>query len=236
MAHSGLRPIVHLDTHGNAENGIKIIASGEYVLWPDLVDRFRKINIATGNNLCVISGACYSMNAVWQVKLSEPCPFFMLIAPEYEVSSGFLEDKIFRFYSSAFDSLEIFAAYTENLAPTLSLHHSERMLAHSLKKYIKDYCIGKRGEARREELLTKVIAAGKAANRHEMRKRRSEIKNFTRPRQEMIVRFAKGQASIYLMGKPFKLDISVLMDLVKSEIEHASKSLEYERKLGRRLI
>lgn len=224
---------MHLDTHGNAENGIKITASGEYVLWPDLVDRFRKINIATGNNLCVISGACYSMNAVWQIKLSDPCPFFMLIAPEYEVSSGFLEEKIFRFYSSAFDSLEIFAAYTENLAPTLSLHHSERMLAHSLKKYIKDYCIGKRGEARREELLTKVIAAGKAANRHEVRKRRSEIKNFTRPSQEMIVRFAKGQASTYLMGKPFNLDISLLMDLVKSDTEEMSTRLAWDRRLSK---
>ena len=116
-ATAGLRPILHFDTHGNIEDGIRLSGSGEFVSWPDLVASFRAINVATGNNLCVVSGRCYSMNAVWQVDLTKPCPFFILIAPENDVSSGFLEDNIIAFYRSLFEECEVTLAYQRHLAP-----------------------------------------------------------------------------------------------------------------------
>ncbi len=117
MASSGLRPILHFDMHGDLTQGIKVAASGEFVSWPRLVDSLRAINVATENNLCVVSGACFSMNVVWEVTLSKPCPFFILIAPGEEVSSGFLEDKTREFYKSVFDDLEIVAAHEAHFAP-----------------------------------------------------------------------------------------------------------------------
>jgi len=189
-AGAGLRPVLHFDTHGNVTHGIKLDASGEFVLWPDLVVSLRAINVATGNNLCVVSEACFSMEAARQVTLSEPCPFFILIAPQNEVSSGFLEDNTLAFYKSLFEGLEVVEAHARHLAPNLALFHCERMLIYTLAYYVRDYCIGKLGNERREELLTKAVAANLAHNRSDRRRIRREAKVWTRPSQAMVERFA----------------------------------------------
>src|ERR1035437_3379246 len=67
-ATSGTRPIIHFDTHGNATHGIWGAASGEFVSWIHLIDKMRAINIATQNNLCVVSAACFSLNAIRPLK------------------------------------------------------------------------------------------------------------------------------------------------------------------------
>jgi hypothetical protein len=216
-ADAGLKPILHFDTHGDMTRGIRLSGSGEFVSWSDLVASLRAINVATGNNLCVVSTACFSMNAAWQITLSEPCPFFILIAPENEVSSGFLEDNMLAFYKSAFEGLEIVAAHEKHLAPRLALHHCERMLAYFLSDYFRDFCIGKGGKVRREQLLTKAVYVGLARNRHERRRIRQAAKGWTRPSQAVVERFTKGFASTFLMGKPLGFDINDVMMLVNGE-------------------
>ncbi|HEY1546078.1 MAG TPA: hypothetical protein VGG01_27050, partial [Xanthobacteraceae bacterium] len=56
-AKKGLRPIIHLDTHGGLTDGLHVAASGEFITWGELVDRLRPINIAAQNNICVVSAA-----------------------------------------------------------------------------------------------------------------------------------------------------------------------------------
>jgi hypothetical protein len=214
-AAAGLRPVLHFDTHGNATHGIKLDASGEFVSWPDLVVSLRAINVATRNNLCVISGACFSMEAAWQVTLSEPCPFFILIAPKNEVSSGFLEDNIVAFYKSLFEGREVVEAHKRHLAPNLELFHCERMLAYMLARYVRDYCTGKGGNKRREQLLTKAVEANYVHNRSDLRRIRRGAKAWTRPSQAMIERFANGFGSKFLMGKPIGFDIDDVMTFTK---------------------
>jgi hypothetical protein len=152
----GLRPILHFDAHGDLLRGIKLAVSGVFIPWSLLIAHLRAINVATGNNLRVVSGACFSLHAVWEISLSEPCPFFILIAPGKEVSAGLLEDKTFAFYKSAFDGLEIVAAHERHLAPHLSLHHCERVAAYVIAKYLRDDCVGKGRRIRREELMTRL--------------------------------------------------------------------------------
>ena len=213
-AGAGLRPILHFDTHGDATHGIKL-TSGAFVPWPDLVVRLRAINVATGNNLCVVSGVCFSMNAIRQVKLCEACPFFILIAPANEVSSGFLEDKTLAFYKSLFEGLEIVAAHARWLAPNLALFHCERMLTYLLAGYVREYCIGRGGNERREQLLTKAIAANLGHTRADRRRIRRAAKTWTRPSEAMVERFAGGLASKFLMRKPLGFDIADVMKFVK---------------------
>jgi hypothetical protein len=221
-ADAGLRPILHLDTHGDVKHGIKVAASGEFVSWPNLLASLRAINVATGNNLCVVSGACFSLNVVWQITLREACPFFILIAPGMEVTSGFLEDNTVAFYKSAFEGLEIVTAHEDHFAPHLSLHHCERMLAYILVGYVRDFCIGKQGKERREELMTKAVTTGLAHDRYNRRRIRQAAKAWTRPSQAMVERFAKGHASKFLMGKPLGFDIADVMRLVKSDNDEAA--------------
>lgn len=164
------------------------------------------------------------MNAAWQVTLSEACPFFTLIAPGTEVSSGFLEDNVFAFYKSAFDGLDIVEAHERHLAPRLALHHCERMPAYVLAGYVQDYCIGKGGIKGREGLLTAAVTADLAHNRQDRRRIRAGAKAWTRPSQAMVVRFAKGHASTFLMGKPPGFDIADVIRLVKGNNDEADRA------------
>jgi hypothetical protein len=226
----GLRPILHLDVHGDDEHGIKIAPSGEFIPWSKLVAALREINVAIDNNLCVISCACYSIKAAYEVTISEPCPFYMFIAPREEVSSSFLEDNVFRFYKSAFQTSDFYGAYERHLAQGFLFHYCERMLLYQFVKYVRDYCIGKKGQPRREELLTKVIEAGQAPNRQQRRKKRHEIKLWGRPNQAMLERFAKNHVSIFLMGKPLSFSIRHVASLIEIESRKEDRShLMHER-------
>jgi hypothetical protein len=59
-AEKGLRPILFIDTHGADKGGIAIAPTRELVTWEQFVALLRPINVATRNNLCVISAACIS--------------------------------------------------------------------------------------------------------------------------------------------------------------------------------
>lgn len=214
-AKKGLRPIIHFDMHGNLTCGISLTASGEFVPWSQLVAHLRAINVATDNNLLVVSGACFSMEAARRhITLSEACPFFILIAPVREVSSGFLEDNTVPFYRCLIEGGEVVAAHEQRLSEKIELHHSERFLAFLIANYIRDYCIGKGGRKRREQLLTKATGAGLVRNRYDLRKVRKAVKAFTRPDQGMANRFTKF-ASTFLIGKAPGFDIDDVMKLVK---------------------
>ena len=80
-ATEGLRPIIHIDTHGSERDGIYITASKELVSWQVLVDEFRKINAATENNLCVVSAACFGLNMIQPITITRQTPFFLIVAP-----------------------------------------------------------------------------------------------------------------------------------------------------------
>src|SRR5712664_3228634 len=80
-AAQGCRPLLYLDMHGSAEKGVESAASGEYVSWATMVEKFRRINIATGNNLVVIAAACFGLHAIKQTTITRPVPFFMMMAP-----------------------------------------------------------------------------------------------------------------------------------------------------------
>jgi hypothetical protein len=71
-ASEGLRPIIHLDAHGSLENGLRIAGPGDYVSWSELVDHFRPINVATQNNLCVVSAVCFGLHAIKPVTIDKP--------------------------------------------------------------------------------------------------------------------------------------------------------------------
>jgi hypothetical protein len=55
----GLRPVLHIDCHGSAEDGLLLAPSGEYCDWGTLSDSLRDCNAATVNNLCCITNACF---------------------------------------------------------------------------------------------------------------------------------------------------------------------------------
>jgi hypothetical protein len=78
-ARMGMLPLIHFDTHASADDGIKIVGSGEHVGWPEVAAKLRAINATTGNNLCIVSGACNSFNIVGQVDIDQTTPALAII-------------------------------------------------------------------------------------------------------------------------------------------------------------
>jgi hypothetical protein len=172
----GMLPIIHLDMHGTKEEGLLIAASGERVTWNRVVEKFRAMNVGAGNNLLVLSAACFGLHAIREVKIHEPCPFFMLIAPEGEIEAGFLEEHIFPFYRTLLSDMDAVKAYEEHLKPEFTLFHCEKVLAISLAKYIRNHCKGKGAVGRKERLLSEILMQGIERTPQNLRKFRQSLK------------------------------------------------------------
>src|SRR6266404_4985326 len=92
-ARQGCRPLLDIDMHGSIEHGLEIADSEESMSWPALAGKLRGINVATGNNTCVIAASCFAFHAIKQASITRASPFFMLVAPEDKATVGFLEAK-----------------------------------------------------------------------------------------------------------------------------------------------
>jgi hypothetical protein len=212
-AKEGLRPIIHFDTHGSAERGLYIAVSGEFVPWGRLVEKLRRINIATKNNLCVVSAACFSMQTINSIHIGQPTPFFALIAPQQTVSFGFIEQNTVNFYEKVFGGLDVVAAYEKYFAPQLTLYHCEKLLGIAFAKYIRASCMGRGLKERRERLVTDVFAGGRLSNNRQNRRMvRKKVKELVRPNQALIDRYVKS----FLIGKKVPFDIKRIMDFVNA--------------------
>ena len=210
-ARQGMRPIIHLDMHGSAAKGLEIAAAKESASWPAVVERLKTINIATQNNLCVVSGACFGLHAIKQVTVTEPCPFYMLIGPEQEVTFGFLEDHIAAFYAEVFLSADIMKAYESHLATQLKVFHCEKMLVIALARYIRKSCRGKGGSERRERLMSEIFMHGRERTPENLREVRLQLKSGLRPTQNLVDRFA----GRFLIGKQCGFTLDDLMNAIK---------------------
>jgi hypothetical protein len=175
------------------------------------VNSLRPINIATKNNLCVVSAACCSWGAIKKITVTKPSPFFILVAPEEPVTFGFIEDNTSRFYEKVFRELDIVSAYQEYFAPELNIFHCEKVLAVALTRYVLNNCTGKGGKDRRENLMTQYFSeTGLPNTRHNRRMIRKTTKATTRPSQKLIDRYV----NTFLIGKRIDFGIDKLMTLV----------------------
>ena len=95
-------PFIHVEGHGNA-TGLEVGKDNTRCLvkWEDLTAEFRKINLATKNNLMLSVATCYGCNIYKGIRISDRAPFFGFIAPLEEVSSG----EIAEGYNAFFDRI-----------------------------------------------------------------------------------------------------------------------------------
>jgi hypothetical protein len=210
-ARMGMLPMIHLDTHGSAKDGILIAGTREYVSWEILAEKFRSINKIVGNNLCVISLACFSFHIIKAIDINRVSPFFMLLAPEYEIKAGDIEDNVVGFYQETFRARDILAAQDAWFPTQLRVFHCERMLAIVLARYINDAAMGKQKERRKEELITKAVEGGIVPNRHNLRAARKLAETGIKPTEELINRFLP----IFLAGKKPGFTVAELKVMVE---------------------
>ena len=211
-AKGGLRPTIHFDTHGSKSNGLYIAASREFVSWQQLVERLRPINVETGNNLCVVSAACFGLHAIMAIHIGSPTPFFALVAPKNTVSFGFVEQRTVPFYEAVFKGLDVVSAHEQHLAPDFKLFLCEKMLLVGLTKYVRNYCMGKGGKKRIEDLLTQAVAAGLPNSPKNRRLARRTAKQRIKPDQALIDKYMQ----TFLIGKKVDVTIKQIVDLAQA--------------------
>jgi hypothetical protein len=124
-AKAGAKPIIHIDTHGSDKGGIFIEETKEYVPWTLLYRKLQAINVHTSDNLCVVSAACFSYIVLREIDVVSATPFYLLVAPPREVTFGFVEDNIVKFYRQTFDTLQIVDAFKHYLRQYVALCHCE---------------------------------------------------------------------------------------------------------------
>jgi hypothetical protein len=207
----GMKPILHFDMHGSKDAGLFISNSNEYASWSWLAEKFRELNIAMENNLCVIGAACFGIRAIMPIKLDSEAPFFLLLAPEDEVQIGFLEDNIVDFYRCLFDSGSIDTAYSRYLSDQFKYFHCEKMLFNVVARYINNQCKGKSRQTRRETLLTEILLQNKSKSKERIKEVRLEIKKGLKPDQSLIDKYTKK----FLINKNCSFNIDQLMAYVE---------------------
>lgn len=219
QAYRGLLPIIHLDTHGSAEDGLHIAASGENVPWVAVIDRLRRLNQFTGNNLCVVSMACYSLEAAYQITIDKLTPFFFFAAPKDKIDAGFVEEKALAFYERVFEDEQLISAYDDVLSEKLQVIHCERLLVKALINHVRNGCIGKAGRERREALLTAGVKL--YGDKLDKKKARQVIDEGARPSQAMLDRYV----AKFLLGKSSGITIEQIEGIARAVPRHPNDPL-----------
>jgi hypothetical protein len=209
-ATDGMLPIIHFDTHGSADDGIHIVQSGQNVSWASLVEKLRNINRITGNNLCVVSCACFSFHVVSELDINQTAPFFILLAPEQEIAAGDIEANIVSFYHDVLDREDLVTSHKRWFPKALRLFHCEKMLAIVLAKYINNAGLGQQREKRKEELVTRALDDGIPRNRHNLRELRKRADDLIKVNEALIQRFAP----TFLSGKQPGFTVKQIKDMV----------------------
>jgi hypothetical protein len=155
---TGVRPIIHIDTHGHKHFGLHINASNEYVSWAALIERMRAINIATENNLCVVSMACFGFHLLKQMHMGHASPFYLLAGSDDLVYVNFIQSACLAFYRDAFEQNDIIGAYCTHLKHKLRIMHSESLIFNILVGYVRAGCLGENRERRIDQAIALVEA------------------------------------------------------------------------------
>jgi len=161
-AQAGARPMIHLDGHGTPE-GLRFDAQ-TFTPWPEIVDRFRLINIATRNNLVVTSGACHSAWAYSNTSLEQPVPFFGLLAPSKAISAGEVKEGFRHFYRAFLttrnfeDGVNAMVGHVQQ--KVMAVLFAPDFLEGVVRTFIVDHCMGKGRRTRLESLVSQAVAAG----------------------------------------------------------------------------
>jgi len=204
----GLKPIIHIDAHGTADEGLLLAPSGDQTPWASILDYMRRLNVATENNLVCVFALCYGMHSYCQVSLSKPVPAYFFIAPEHKVTVGFLEAQTLEFYRAVKESSNVTTAFEETLKDSMQSLHCQGIFLQALLKYIRQHCKGRAKGERLERMVTAVLERDGITKptANQLKQTRQDIKAALKPDQSVIDHFAQR----FLIERPAAFDYQVI--------------------------
>lgn len=199
QAKDGLRPILHIEAHGDEHLGIQVAASGEMVPWSQLLPKLQEINKNSKNNLGVVMAACFGLYAITPLRIEEPCPFYFLVGSDELVPAGYIDDAMRLFYLELNRSNSLDDAMM-TVDVKFKQFHAEKFFYTTFAKYMKRACMGGGAQKRVERLLTEAVEGGAVTNRATLRALRKRAKDFVRSQErafnEYSSRFLHGRKSV----------------------------------------
>lgn len=197
---AGLHPVLIVDAHGDADKGVLLAPSGDWVSWPDTLEALGSINRATGAGLICIFALCHGLHLYKSVELKRPAPAHLFYAPEGVIKNGELEDRLPPFFRALMEGGNVAAAFTDHLSPVMSSMNCQTLFLKALALYVRNHCRGAGKRTRQEKVVTRLLAQdGRAMpNRKKLRSARARAKTGLRPGPHIIDLFAQ----TFLMGRP----------------------------------
>jgi hypothetical protein len=100
----GLKPWLHLEGHGTADETGFHVANGDHCTWVMLKDFITPLNIVSGFNLLLILATCFGSSFVRAIRTVDRAPILGLIGPKSEVKTGEVERGFVAFYRTFFEA------------------------------------------------------------------------------------------------------------------------------------
>jgi hypothetical protein len=154
---------LHIEAHGDEENGMTMPLSGEKLPWNIFVTRMREINEISRNNLGVVLACCCGNFALKHIDHRKPSPFYFLIGSDKEVMAGYVDDFMPRFYQSLNKTGSLDVAMAE-IRSEFKQFQVEQFFYEAFGMYLAQYTIGSNARQRVERLLTMAVEDGLTPN------------------------------------------------------------------------
>jgi hypothetical protein len=100
-------PLIHIEGHGNPK-GLSVGRGADkaIVKWEGLATEFRKINVATKNNLLLVVASCHGSEIYRGIRVADRAPFFGFIAPIEKVTENEIAEGFNTFYDRIINTTE----------------------------------------------------------------------------------------------------------------------------------
>lgn len=191
-AGQGLRPIIHLDAHGNQSDGLWLASADEWASWDELMERLRKINVATGNNLVVVFALCHGLHLYKLIDLKKAAPAYLFAASEDEIYVDFLEEETAPFYRELQQQGAFLGAFEATLGKKMTLMNCQGLFLKALAHYVKNHCQPEALNARAERTATEMLQRDQIVEPSPdlVRQYRERARAALEPSQKIIDQFA----------------------------------------------
>lgn len=101
----GLRPIVHIEAHGEDDFGLHF--RGGKIHWREICDALIPLNRASGFNLLISVSACFGVSCISGVSLRRGAPCYALLGPSKDLSPSDLLNRFRSFYREVIHSQDL---------------------------------------------------------------------------------------------------------------------------------
>ena len=141
---NGVKPIIHLEIHGNENGDGLTLENNEYIGYSELCNSLTKININSGNNLFLTLAVCHGAWIMQNIKLDKPAPFVGVIGSFEKIGNIDLYIRYSEFYSEFlinfdFDkSFDILQKVNKKIPNTYRVLDSVELFKNVYKNYLQE--------------------------------------------------------------------------------------------------